>query len=132
MTMPSSPYVVDPEALPLEGWDGVSWKTLFSGDRTPTGQITQGVTDISPAPAEGLKLHRHAQSETYYVLSGTGKVRVEDEEFPLAPGMAAFIPGGALHAAYATGSEPLRILYTFPTDSFEEVIYDFPDGDPRG
>ena len=31
------------------------------------------------------------------------------------------------HAAWCEGDEPLRILYTFAADSFDQVIYEFAD-----
>ena len=124
------PHIVDATSCPLEGWDGMRWQTLFSGDRTPTSRITQGIAEFGPAPAEALLLHRHAQTETYYVLSGEGLLQIEDQQYRLAPGVAAFIPGNARHAAYATGDEPLRILYTFASDSFGEVVYDFSEAGP--
>ena len=54
-----------------EGWDtpargDATWFTLFSGDVTPTGSLSAGIMELMPK-GEGLKLHRHAQPEIYYV-----------------------------------------------------------------
>ena len=113
-------------AVPLEGRPGYGWKTLISGDRMATSQITQGIAEMAPAPVDLSQLHRHPHAETYYVLSGTGLLWIEEEPHPLTPGTTAFIPGGVLHTANATGEEPLRILYTFAADAFTEIAYDFP------
>jgi hypothetical protein len=45
--------VVQEETVPLEGWNDairgkVVWRTLLSGDRTPTSQLTLGVTELGP------------------------------------------------------------------------------------
>ena len=119
-------HIVDEQSCPTDGWGGMHWKTLISGDRTPTCQITQGIAELAPAPPDALLVHCHAQAETYYVLSGEGELQIGNELFPLRPGVAAFIPGGAHHTTRATGTECLRILYTFAADSFDDVIYQFP------
>ena len=111
---------------PLEGRPGYGWKTLISADRTPTSRITQGIAEMDPAPVDLNELHRHPHAETYYVLSGKGLLWIGEEAHPLAPGTTAFIPGGVLHTASATGEEPPRILYTFAADAFTDVEYDFP------
>ena len=120
------PHIVDAQSCPTDGWDKLRWQTLISADRTPTSQITQGIAELLPAPFDPLLVHHHAQAETYYVLSGEGVLWIAGEEYPLAPGVAAFIPGGAHHATRATGAEPLRVLYTFAADSFGDVRYVFP------
>ena len=46
--MPSlEPFVVNESQCEIEGWDDpirgvVSWRTLLSGDRTPTDSLTMG------------------------------------------------------------------------------------------
>jgi mannose-6-phosphate isomerase-like protein (cupin superfamily) len=119
-------HVVNEVSCPTDGWGNLHWKTLISGDRTPTCAITQGVAELTPAPPDTFPVHRHAQAETYFVLSGEGVLRIGDEEHALSPGVIAFIPGGAHHTTYATGREPLRILYTFAANSFSDVLYEFP------
>lgn len=119
-------HVVNEISCPTDGWGNLHWKTLISGDRTPTCAITQGVAELTPAPPDKFPVHCHAQAETYFVLSGEGVLRIGDEEHALSPGVIAFIPGGAHHTTYATGREPLRILYTFAANSFSDVLYEFP------
>jgi mannose-6-phosphate isomerase-like protein (cupin superfamily) len=62
----------------------------------------------------------------YYVLSGRGVIHIDGAEYPLSPGTAAFIPGGALYAARGVGAEPLRVLYVFAAAAFDQVHYEFP------
>lgn len=104
----------------------VDWWTLFSADRTDTTGLTVGLADIpvgAPRPPRG---HMHSQAEVYFFLSGSGEVVVEGEPTPVVKGDAVFIPGDTEHMAVNTGSEPLRLLYVFATDSFEDVVYRFP------
>ena len=121
------PFVVREEHCPLEGWDSpgrgdVRWRTLLSAGLTPTEALTMGVAEVAETT---LHLHRHAQPETYYVLSGEGTLQIDGVDHPLAAGTTAFIPGGAWHGAYRIGDEFLKLLYVFATDSFDDVRYEF-------
>lgn len=135
--MPSKPFVVHQATVALEGWNDpvrgvVTWRTLLSADRTPTGALTIGVAEVMEQAGMEARLHRHAQAEAYYILSGQGILTVEREEQPLSPGTCAFIPGGAWHAARGVGAEPLRLLYVFAADSFAQVVYEFPEASIPG
>jgi mannose-6-phosphate isomerase-like protein (cupin superfamily) len=124
-------HVVNEADVPLEGWNdpvrgAVTWKTLVSGDRAPTEALTLGVAEVMPADAGRARPHRHAQPEVYYILSGEGVLNIDGVDHPLSPGTCAFVPGDALHGAWATGPAPLRILYVFAADSFDQIEYRFP------
>lgn len=107
----------------LEERGGVVWKTLVSGDRTPSNTLTLGVGMLPPG--EALHVHRHPQVELYFVLEGTGAATLGDAVRPVAPGDAIFIPGDALHGISNTGPTELRWLYVFAADSFADVEYTF-------
>jgi mannose-6-phosphate isomerase-like protein (cupin superfamily) len=126
------PFVVHEQDCPLERWEDVgggldTWRTLVSADRTPTHHLTVGVVDIACLP-DGVApepRHRHDPAETYYVISGEGFVEIGDEISAVRTGNAAYIPGGCWHRAWSEHREGMRILYTFPVDSFTEVAYEF-------
>jgi quercetin dioxygenase-like cupin family protein len=125
------PVVVEESDCTVEAWGdpaeaALTWRTLLSGDRTSSEALTVGVAEIAPVGASEPPVHRHAQPEVYYVLSGRGVVRVAGRNHPLQPGTTVFIPGNVEHGAIATGSETLRILYVFAADSFADVEYVFP------
>ncbi len=125
------PVVVHERDLPVERSDdgafgAVAWRTLFSGDRTPTGALTVGVADVAPGATGESGLHRHEPAEIYYVVQGQGSILIGDMTHPLEAGSAVFIPPNTWHVARNTGSDTLRLLYVFPADSFSEVIYEFP------
>lgn len=104
----------------------VDWWTLFSADRTATSALTVGVAEVpagAPRPARG---HTHDQAEVYFFLSGSGEVVVEGQSTPVTAGDAVFIPGNTEHMSVNTGDVPLRLLYFFAADSFEEIVYRFP------
>ncbi len=135
--MSQQSFIVDEAAVPPEGWNDpvrgvVTWRTLLSGDRTPTEALTLGVAEVTEQSGAEARLHRHAQAEAYYILSGHGILTIDGADWPLSPGTCAFIPGGAWHAARCVGVEPLRLLYVFAADSFEQVVYEFPEASIPG
>lgn len=126
--------VVHEEDCPFEGSEEpargrVRWRTLLSGDRTPTGALTLGVAEIEPGDTQELYLHRHAQPETYFILAGEGVVTIAGTDHAVRPGSAVFVPGDAQHCARNTGAVTLRILYAFAADSFDEIRYEFGPGE---
>ena len=96
------PIVIDEADAPADGWDDpvkgrVRWRTLFSGDGTPTDGITCGVADLEPGGWLGL--HRHAPPEIYFVFAGSGVVTLNGREVGVKAGSAVFIPGMVVPAA---------------------------------
>jgi quercetin dioxygenase-like cupin family protein len=101
----------------------VLWRTLVSGDRTPSSALTLGVAKI--APGDEVHEHRHAQAELYFVLTGEALVTVDGEARTVGPGTAVFIPGNAFHSCANRGSGELRFAYVLAADSFGDVEYVF-------
>jgi oxalate decarboxylase/phosphoglucose isomerase-like protein (cupin superfamily) len=62
----------------------------------------------------------------YFFLSGSGEVVLNGESTAVTAGDAVFIPGNMEHMSVNTGTEPLRLLYFFPADSFADIEYKFP------
>lgn len=112
---------------PVEGWDDergrLTWRTLFSAGSSPTDGLVTGIAELEE---DGfLALHRHEQSETYYILSGEGHVTLEGFEHRVRPGTSIFIPGSTEHAIHNTGTESLRFFYVLAADDFAHVEYVF-------
>ncbi|MCA0850885.1 cupin domain-containing protein [Salipiger thiooxidans] len=115
------------QETPLEGGEDpafgtVRWRTLFSGDRTPTRGMVLGIAEFGPFGT--LLPHRHGPAEIYFGLSGAGVVTIDGVPHPLGPEVALFVPEDAEHGTVA-GPEGLRFLYVFPRDSFADVEYRF-------
>ncbi len=125
-------WVVHADEAPLEPWDrapdSVRFRTLLSGDRTPTDSLVIGISEVAPTSGDP-RLHRHAQAEVYAILEGSGVVWIDGVAHPVRAGSTVFIPGGAWHAARAAGPAPLRLLYAFAADSMDEVVYEFAVGE---
>jgi quercetin dioxygenase-like cupin family protein len=90
-----------------------------------TGRVTLLIDPVSAGPTQldiGLEqidvggripTHRHAgQEETLFFLAGEGLALVDQEQFPIRPGAAVYIPRGMWHGVVNTGHEPLRLLWS--------------------
>jgi mannose-6-phosphate isomerase-like protein (cupin superfamily) len=79
---------------------------------------------VTIPPGESGNSHSHAaEQETWYVLSGTGKLNIGSEEIKLQPDMIAVAPAGVEHQIINTGSKPLKALFIFsPAGPEEEFI----------
>ena len=66
-------------------------------------------------------------------IFGMVKPALQLREHRLRAGSSVFIPGNVWHGARNTGTNVLRLLYVFATDSFADVYYEFAnDQEPVG
>jgi mannose-6-phosphate isomerase-like protein (cupin superfamily) len=71
----------------------------------------QSLAEARVAPGLSTTPHYHPQTEEiYYILDGTGQMRLGDEERSVGPGDAIAIPPGQVHAITNTGSTTLKFL----------------------
>lgn len=135
MPTPLNPTLITrAENQPLQNWpspDGkaLTWHSLFDHARTATKGLVSGIA-ISPPGDQGRR-HRHAQAEFYFILSGEGRIEVAGTWFHVTAGDALHIPGDAWHSIQNAGPADLKLVYVFPADSLDDVIYifdDTPDG----
>jgi len=62
------------------------------------------------APGQTTRLHALRTSEVYYVLSGRGIMRIDDETAPVGPGDTVYIPPQTKQQITNNGSEDLVFL----------------------
>jgi mannose-6-phosphate isomerase-like protein (cupin superfamily) len=71
----------------------------------------QSVAEATIAPGSATQEHYHPKSEEiYYILSGSGRIKINDEERDVGPLDAIAIPPGARHKIWNTGDAPLVLL----------------------
>ncbi|MBN1840722.1 MAG: cupin domain-containing protein [Deltaproteobacteria bacterium] len=59
-------------------------------------------------PGKRSRRHYHKETEEiYYILSGSGKVIIDDAEFDVGPGHAMLLPIGVFHEIANTGGNDL-------------------------
>jgi len=61
-------------------------------------------------PGEKSTPHRLTTSEVYYIMSGTGRMHIDDDTAEVTAGDALEIPPGATQWLENTGSEPIAFL----------------------
>ncbi len=64
----------------------------------------------SLAPEKEIEAHVDPMEEIYFVLTGSGKMRVDDDSRQVGPGDATWIPAGSSHSLFNNGNEDLVIL----------------------
>ncbi|HZL88160.1 MAG TPA: cupin domain-containing protein [Pirellulaceae bacterium] len=71
----------------------------------------QSLAEARLPPGAATRPHYHARTEEiYYVLSGTGRMKIGDQERLVGPGDAVAIPPGSVHTIVNAGSETLKFL----------------------
>src|SRR3954451_13127336 len=78
----------------------------------PTGNAeNQSLAEATVPPGGETEEHHHrASEEIYFFTSGSGRMKLGDEESPASAGDTVVIPPGTPHKLWNTGSEPLRLL----------------------
>ena len=71
----------------------------------------QSLAEARLLPGAATTPHHHTRTEEiYYILSGTGRMRIGDECRDVGPGDAIAIPPGARHQITNTGDAVLKFL----------------------
>ena len=71
----------------------------------------QSLAEARVAPGQRTAPHYHPQTEEiYYLLEGTGQMRIADELREVGPGDAIAIPPGAVHTIANIGTVTLKFL----------------------
>lgn len=75
-------------------------------------------------PGERSRRHFHKETEEiYYILSGQGRVEIDNETFDIRQGHAIFLPIGSYHQISNTGDQKLIFVCSdAPVFNPEDVI----------
>lgn len=86
---------------------GIAFKILESRATHPAISMVLGRVDAGRI----IETHTHlVETETAYVLSGRGLLKVGDEEMLLTAGMGVTIPPGLPHSLRNAGDAPLEVI----------------------
>ena len=121
--------IVHRDEVPKQGMDNPRdqcwyWE-LISGDVQGSTDIQFGVGRMEPGERHLLHHHPHA-AEFYYVLAGSGRFTVGDQEVQAGPGTAMYMPRDTRHAIWNNTAEPLEFVYGFDAPNFSDCgnVYD--------
>jgi mannose-6-phosphate isomerase-like protein (cupin superfamily) len=71
----------------------------------------QSLAEATLEPDEATLSHYHRQAEEiYFVLKGSGRMKVDGDTRMIRPGDAVLIPAGAWHTLENNGNSELRFL----------------------
>jgi len=71
----------------------------------------QSLAEARVKPGEQTAPHYHPQTEEiYYILRGSGEMKIDKETRQVGPGDAIAIPPGAVHTIFNSGGETLVFL----------------------
>lgn len=84
--------------------------------------IAAGLTILPPGGKSDED--QHVEGEMFYVVCGTGRIRVEQEEQDLTCGSAVWVPPWTSHQLLNPGAEVLKILWVLCPPGRETAIID--------
>ncbi len=107
--------------------DAAGLVTTFLGSAAGSRRIYVNIDSVPPG-AFSTKYHSHSQQEEFFlILSGSGVLRLNGEEYSVGKGDFISKPAGKniAHQFYNSGNETLKIL-DVGTAEKEDIVY-YPD-----
>ncbi|MBN1671957.1 MAG: cupin domain-containing protein [Kiritimatiellae bacterium] len=87
-------------------------KCLISPRLQDVRHVAVGMVLLPPGSRSTPHPHR-AEEETWYVVSGTGRITIGEETAALEPDMLVVAPPGETHFIVNDGNETLKMLWIF-------------------
>ena len=106
--------VLEPDNFPTwEAQNGSRCVTaLISPDSCESQKMVTGLWRLHPGHESDPDIHPDAD-EVFFVVSGTGKLVLGEEEFIVSKGMTIFIPANVHHQSFNSGDEDLVYYFIF-------------------
>jgi quercetin dioxygenase-like cupin family protein len=102
---------VDLEDVNMEGAELAKVRWVFS-KKDGAERFAFRIFDLGP---EGHSpYHKHDFEHETFTLEGKGELRTEDGDFPLEPGIAAYVPPNKMHGFYNIGDGTFRFICCIP------------------
>ncbi|MUL43701.1 cupin domain-containing protein [Streptomonospora sp. PA3] len=106
-------------------WGSAKW--YVQPDAVPGAGLSFGEVVLNPG--RGHDRHNHPDAEeVLYVLSGTGRQMVGDEEpFDVSAGDVVYVPRAVFHSTVNTGWAPMRLIAVYNPGGEEAALRSLPD-----
>jgi mannose-6-phosphate isomerase-like protein (cupin superfamily) len=105
----------------VDAADGSTVRELAHPSASTATGLSLAEATVPAGGSTHLHLHRRSE-EIYWVVSGTGRMRLAEEERDIAPGDAVVIPPGAPHRLRAdAGGELMVVCACAPPYSEEDT-----------
>ena len=101
---------VERKPAPFNGVGEITVRSLLNGpeEMSHKGRVFAHTT-VHPGSAIGYHVHT-GDSETYYILSGTGRYNDNGEITTVTAGDVTYTPPGQGHGIEAIGDEPVEMI----------------------
>jgi mannose-6-phosphate isomerase-like protein (cupin superfamily) len=105
-------------------WGGpAAGKVAIMVDPANSGPTDLCVLTQSLDPGAEVPVHVHAKAEqVLFIVSGRGKISLEDSQVEAGSGVTVHIPKGVAHGIVNTGDDPLTILEVTSPPGFQEIF----------
>ena len=97
------------DVAPMTAADGSELREILHPDRNAV-EIGYSLAHAEVAPGASTVPHRLSSTEVYYLLSGTGRMHIDEETLPVHAGNAVYIPRGCVQWIENTGQIDLAFL----------------------
>ena len=93
----------------IQGDEGTKIKQYFHPHNTLNG-INYSIAQFTLGPGKKSKLHKISSSEIYYILEGSGNIKIDEETHQLEKDDSAYVPPNSKQFIENTGSIDLKFL----------------------
>ena len=93
----------------IQGDEGTKIKQYFHPHNTLNG-INYSIAQFTLGPGKKSKLHKMSSSEIYYILEGSGNLKIDEETHHLEKDDSAYVPPNSKQFIENTGSIDLKFL----------------------
>ena len=97
------------ESAPMGGKGQLKLTKPSAAVNAPEKVRTFALAELAPGSAVGYHEH-HGESETYYILSGSGVYNDNGNLVPVAQGDVTYTPSGEGHGLENTGAEIMKFI----------------------
>ena len=89
-------------------YDGFATSLLIGESNSSSKEVSIQITDVEPSEMQFL--HSHKEEQCYYIISGSGKMFIDDQAQEVKKGDAIFIPSNSTHGIKNIGENVLTYL----------------------